>query len=531
MKYPIGIQTFEKIRESGFVYVDKTEFVYNLVHDGKIYFLGRPRRFGKSLLISTLESYFLGRRDLFKGLAIEKLEAEWNSYPVFHIDFNAPDYTRVNALENSLVGYVKEWEAKYGVVADTDLSVGERFAKVLSAARQATGLRCVVLVDEYDKPLLDVLDTQKTIEVEGSEITLEENNRNVLKSFYSTFKKADADLQFVFLTGVTKFSQISVFSGFNQPKDISMDARYDTLCGITDEEIDSYFSQSIADMAEAMGIGPDDIRKSLKQQFDGYHFSVRLKGVYNPFSLLNALDSKDICDYWFSTGTPTYLVRLLRHCNENLDELTGKYYEREQFVDYRATVQQPLPMLFQSGYLTIKAYNERRRKYLLDFPNDEVKKGFVVLVANNYLGLEGSKDIRNLAGLMADAFDEGNMDKLRDILTSFFASIPYSVRRRADERDKERDFQYTFYLILRLLSTYVTYIEKQQSQGRVDCVVETPDHVFIFEFKLDGTAQQALDQIDNMGYAQEYAADARPVSKIGCNFSSSSGTIDDWVVE
>lgn len=530
MKYPIGIQTFEKIIEDGFVYVDKTALVYSLVSNGQIYFLGRPRRFGKSLLLSTLKCYFLGKKEYFKGLAIYDLEKEWKTYPVFHIDFNGPDFTRSGALENCLDGYLKEWEAEYGVTADMSLSLGDRFAKVLSAANAKTGLRCVVLVDEYDKPLLDVMDSQKTVLVDGANILIEEDNRNTLKAFYSTFKKADPNLRFVFLTGVTKFSQISVFSGFNQPNDISMDNDYDDICGITDEEIDRYFTQSIKDLSEVLDMGEEEVRLVLKQQFDGYHFSSRLKGVYNPFSLLNTFQKKQINDYWFASGTPTCLVRLLSHCNESLDELTGRFYEREQFIDYRANAQQPLPMIFQSGYLTIKAFNQRRRQYLLDYPNDEVKKGFVSLVANDYLGLAGGKSVESWVCQFVDALDCANLDRLRNLLTSFFASIPYTARRSKADHDLEHDFHYTFYLILRLLSTYETFIEKPQSQGRVDCVLETPDYIYIFEFKLDGTADEALTQIDEKGYAAEYSADSRKIFKIGCSFSSETGTVSDWKV-
>lgn len=530
MKYPIGIQTFEKIIEDGFVYVDKTALVYGLVSGSQIYFLGRPRRFGKSLLLSTLKCYFLGKKEYFKGLAIYDLEKEWKIYPVFHIDFNGPDFTRAGALENCLAGYIKDWEAEYGVAAELSLSLGERFAKVLAAANAKTGLRCVVLVDEYDKPLLDVLDSQKTVVVDGESMSIEEDNRNTLKAFYSTFKKADPNLRFVFLTGVTKFSQISVFSGFNQPNDISMDNDYDDICGITDEEIDRYFTQSVKDLSAALDLEDEEVRSVLKQQFDGYHFSSRLNGVYNPFSLLNTFQKKQINDYWFASGTPTYLVRLLHHCNESLDDLTGRYYEREQFIDYRANAQQPLPMIFQSGYLTIKAFNQRRRQYLLDFPNDEVKKGFVSLVANDYLELTGGKSVESWICQFVDALDCADLDRLRNLLTSFFASIPYTARRSKADHDLEHDFHYTFYLILRLLSTYETYIEKPQSQGRVDCVLETPDYIYIFEFKLNGSADEALAPIAEKGYASEYSADSRKIFKIGCSFSSESGTVSDWKV-
>ena len=359
MKYPIGIQSFERIIEDGYVYVDKTHLVYDLTHSGGIYFLSRPRRFGKSLLVSTLENYYLGRKELFKGLAMEKLEKEWNVHPVFHVDFNGGNFKNAGELEKKINFIISEWEKQYGLTGHAEeLGLGDRFTEVLCAAHEQTGRRAVVLIDEYDKPMLDVLDT---------DVTLEDRHRNVLKAFYSVFKAADKHLQFVLLTGVTKFSQVSVFSGFNQPKDISMDARYETLCGITQEELDRYFTEQMAEMAATNQCTPEEMRQTLKLQYDGYHFSKKMTDVYNPFSLLNALDSMDIRNYWFSSGTPTYLIRLLAHFKENMNELTGKYYPPEEFIDYKADVERPLPMIYQSGYLTIKDYDMRRNRFLRIF--------------------------------------------------------------------------------------------------------------------------------------------------------------------
>ena len=380
MKYPIGIQSFDRIREDGYVYVDKTALIYNLVKEGTIYFLSRPRRFGKSLLVSTIKHYFLGHKELFQDLAIEGLEKEWLEYPVFHIDFNGVNFLQSGKLEEILEGTISQWERIYGKSQDfTD--VGRRFAYVLHEAHRRTGRRCVVLVDEYDKPMLDVLDTGVRVEADGQEFLLEEWNRNFLQGFYSVFKAADADLQFVLLTGVTKFSQVSVFSGFNQPQDISMDARYDALCGITQEELEHYFAEPIAAMAKKEKKTVELMKEELKSQYDGYHFSDGMTDVYNPFSLLNVFAKGVMRDYWFSTGTPSYLMRLLSHSDKDLDELTGKYYDPEEFVDYRATVEKPLPMIYQSGYLTIKDYDPEFRTFLLDFPNNEVRRGFVSLVA------------------------------------------------------------------------------------------------------------------------------------------------------
>lgn len=527
MKYPIGIQSFERIISEGYVYVDKTDLVYELTR-GSIYFLSRPRRFGKSLLVSTLENYYQGKKDLFKGLKIDALEKEWKSYPVFHIDFNSDNFSVPNTLQTTIDRYVSDWELEYGVAPDEELGLGRRFGRVLKAAHQQTGSRCVVLVDEYDKPLLDVMGLHETVRVNNADITLEENHRNILKGFYSTFKLADGDLQFVLLTGVTKFSQISVFSGFNQPNDISMSPRFETLCGITDDELEHYFHAEIQELAGVYKLTYEAMRAELKRRFDGYHFGGEMEGVYNPFSLLNTFFNMKIRDYWFRTGTPTYLVRLLQDNHENLNDLTGKYYDESEFVDYRADREMPLPMIYQSGYLTIKDYDDEMECYLLDFPNDEVKKGFVTMTANSYLSTR--EDAGSWVRSAVIALKRGEPDKFRTLLTSFLSCIPYTVRRKENETEKERYFTYTLYLIFRIASCYVTYIEKEQSYGRLDCCVETPKHVYIFEFKLDGSADDALQQIEDRGYANEFLASGKEIYKIGVDISSKTGTVNGWKV-
>ena len=520
MKYPIGIQSFERIIEDGYVYVDKTDLIFRLTHEGSIYFLSRPRRFGKSLLVSTLENYYLGRKELFRGLAIDSLETEWAVHPVFHVDFNATNFTKENTLEQKLKLYLSEWESRYGLpLSEGHYDLGDRFVRILETAHRQTGRRAVVLVDEYDKPILDVLDV---------DTSLEERHRNVLKAFYSVFKGADSHLQFVLLTGVTKFSQVSVFSGFNQPDDISMDARYETLCGITQEELQRYFAGPIRELSTVYGCTEQEMLQRLKEQYDGYHFSEHLTDVYNPFSLLNAFGKKNIRDYWFSTGTPIYLIRLLSHFKENMNELTGKYYAPEEFIDYKADVERPLPMIYQSGYLTVKAYDRDFNTFLLDFPNNEVKNGFLTMLSAAYL--QPKEETGGWIRSLVQALRRGEVEQVRTLFTSFLSSIPYTMRRKEDEAERERYFQYTFYLILRLVSVYTVYVEKAQSQGRVDCVLETSDYVYVFEFKLDGTASEALQQIEAKGYAREYAADSRKLYKIGASFSSETGTIDDWAV-
>ena len=528
MKYPIGIQSFDQIRNDGYVYVDKTALIYQLVTTGKIYFLSRPRRFGKSLLVSTLEHYFLGHKELFKGLAMEQLEKDWLEYPVFHIDFNNTQFEKSGNLENKINIYLTAWEQIYGALPVKG-DLGDRFAYVLEQAHKQTGRRAVVLVDEYDKPILDVLDSGKMTVEDDQEILLEEQHRNILKGFYSVFKGADAHLQFVLLTGVTKFSQVSVFSGFNQPDDISMVRDYESLCGITKDELLSVFGDSIHLLADELNLNEEQTIQVLKDRYDGYHFGKRMTDIFNPFSILKCFRHLSVEDYWFASGTPTYLVRLLNHYGEQLNEMIGQYYFPEEFIDYKATVEQPLPMIYQSGYLTIKRYNRDLNTYLLDFPNNEVKKGFLTLVASNYL--QSKERVTSWIQQAVMALQRGRLEQFRDQLTAFLASVPYSMRRKQDEREYERYFQYTFYLLLRLLSVYTVYNEMEQSQGRVDCIVETPNYVFIFEFKLDGSAEQALQQIKDKGYAKPYLTDPRKLYQIGVNFSSETGTIEGFKYE
>lgn len=532
MKYPIGIQSFDRIRKEGYIYVDKTALVYDLVTSGSIYFLSRPRRFGKSLLISTLEHYFLGHKELFRGLAIDALEKEWTVYPVFHVDFNGGNFTKHGELEQMLNTIVMQWERIYGS-DEIETTLGDRFQGVIRRAHRLTGQRVVVLIDEYDKPILDVLDTEASfVDGAGCRILLEDEHRNLLKGFYSTFKAADADLRFVMLTGVTKFSQVSVFSGFNQPNDISMDKRYEALCGITQEELEQTFAEPIRQMADCFDIDEEEMKSILKRQYDGYHFSPAMKDVYNPFSLLNAFSKQMIRDYWFASGTPTYLIRLLNHSNEQMNNLTGKYYKSQLFIDYKADVEMPLPMIYQSGYLTIKGYRPMTDTFLLDFPNNEVREGFLTLVASSYLK---SREER-FSSWITDAVEllnVGEVEPFCESLAAFLASIPYdSHDALKDLKASEKHFQYTFYLILRLIGVYCLAIrcEDRQSYGRVDCTLELKEYVYILEFKMDGSADEALEQIEAKGYAKPYAVDPRTVVRIGMNFSSQTRTIAEWKV-
>ena len=519
MKYPIGIQDFAKLIKEGWVYVDKTALVYQLVSTSSICFLSRPRRFGKSLLISTLEYYFKAQKDLFKGLAMEKLEQDWIEYPVFKIDFNGVNFAEEGKLNDTLINYyLAEWEKTYGETP-ADIPLGKRFELILRRAYEQTGHRAVVLIDEYDKPILDVLDSP-----------MEDINRNILKAFFSTFKSADAYLRFVMLTGVTKFSQVSVFSGFNQPIDISMNTTYEALCGITKEELLSYFGEAITTMATKYRCDRQEMIAKLKSQYDGYHFSESMTDIYNPFSLLNAFYNNTIYDYWYASGTPTYLRKLLNHNKEQMNELTGKYYAPEMFIDYKADVEKPLPMIYQSGYLTIKSFDIDSGEYLLDYPNNEVRKGFLSMIANDYFKTR-DMDMDSWISSSVRLLKKGETDEFHDSLTAFLSGIPYDSHESIkDPKVMEKHFQYTFYLILRLLGGAGCHLlnEQVQAKGRVDCILEYPNFVYIFEFKLDGSAEDALKQIEDKNYAKPYLTDQRKLIKIGVNFSSDSRTVEDW---
>jgi len=541
MKYPIGIQSFETIRRDGYVYVDKTDLIYKLAQ-GHVYFLARPRRFGKSLMVSTLKAYFEGRRDLFEGLKIMDLETEWTKYPVISFDFNGIVPSLENGLRSNIKSTLQKVERQYDIaplVIDGENNIADnvslRFNYLIEELHRKTNQRVVVLIDEYDKPLLDLVETNRP----GDKEQLD-GNRELLKTFFSIFKSTDDHLRFVMLTGITKFSQVSMFSGFNQPDDISLVSRFDTLLGITEEELHTVFAEGISELADSLGVDEEETKAQLKQRYDGYHFSKRMIDVYNPFSILNTFANLDMRDYWFSSGTPSYMVRLLSKSQEEVMTYTGRYFPEQMFIDYKADTEMPLPMFFQSGYLTIKAVDRRFNTYLLDYPNNEVKQGMLTLLANQYL--QSKEDAPSWVNQMVYALECGNLDLVRRLFTSFLAETPYSMRPKKDQKDRERlrvgeqssgmlYFHYTFYLLMRLISCYTVYTEKQLSEGRADCIIETPKYVYIFEFKLDGTADEALQQINERGYARAYEADARALYIIGASFSSKTGTIEEWKIE
>lgn len=516
MRYPISVQDFGTIINGDYVYVDKTDLIYMLAQK-HVCFLSRPRRFGKSLLISTLEAYFSGKKELFEGLKINALEKDWENYPVFRIDFAGGDYSNADELQNKMEKLLGTWERKYGKDA-LCITLSDRFQYVLEQAEIQTGQKAVVLIDEYDKPMLDVLGT-----------ALEEKNRNTLKGFYGTFKAADAHLRFVLLTGVTKFSQVSVFSGFNQPEDISMNSCFEAICGITEAELHQYFAEPITRLAASKKYSEEKMKTVLKNQYDGYHFSGSMQeDIYNPFSILNVFNSMRVEDYWYRSGTPAYLAKLLEGHSVNMQKLIGQAYTSDYFIDYRADAEDPLAMLYQSGYLTIREYDSDYEEYVLDYPNNEVRRGFVTLTANSYFGkIEERPDnwVKNLDRMLRRC----DLDGIRDAFTAFLASIPYEANKDERAKDFETHFSYTFYLINRLLSCYCTLIEKQNSKGRADVIIETDNDIFIFEFKLDKSATSALKQIEEMQYAVPYLTDLRPVHKIGVMISSKSRTVEEWL--
>ena len=522
MKYPIGIQSFDQIIGDGYVYVDKTGLIYQLVKGGKIYFLSRPRRFGKSLLVSTLKCYFQGRKELFKGLAIDKLETEWAEYPVFHIDFNGTDFTRSGKLDDIIGGTVGTWEKEYGRTTEFE-DIGKRFAYVLQQAHQRYGRRCVVLVDEYDKPILDVLDTGYTATIDGKERLLEDIHREILKSFYSTFKLADEDLQFVLLTGVTKFSQVSGFSGFNQPADISMAEQYETLCGITQEELEHYFAEPIEALAKKYETTFEGMKTMLKHRYDGYHFSDNLTDVYNPFSLLNAFSDGMLESYWFGSGTPTYLIEMLRKFDVQPSEIEGIEAVAEDFDAPTERMENITPLLYQSGYITIKEGYPYGGIYRLGIPNKEVRTGLMSSLLPNYVQRK-SQQGRVTIVKMSVAVSEGRMDDALRLLQTFLSTVPY-----CNHTNYEGHYQQLLYVIFSMMS-YEVDVEVRTPRGRVDVVMRTATRLYLIELKLDKSADRAVEQINLKNYAERFALCGLPVVKVGINFDSEKGTIEDWKI-
>ncbi|MCE8549540.1 ATP-binding protein [Bacteroides fragilis] len=512
-KLPIGIQTFEKLRRGDYLYVDKTDFVWKIASTSTPYFLSRPRRFGKSLLLSTFEAYFEGKRELFEGLAIAGMEKEWKRYPVLHLDLNAEKYDSTRALTEILSRQLTQWELKYGKGVDEETLAG-RFSGVIRRASEQAGCGVVVLVDEYDKPLLQAL----------GDNALLDDYRKTLKAFYGVLKSSDRYLRFVFLTGVTKFAQVSVFSDLNQLNDISLDFAYATICGITKEELLTTFIPELERQAVANDMTLEEAIETMTRKYDGYHFHPKGAGAFNPFSVLSSFNKLEFGSYWFQTGTPTFLVELLKRSDYDLRTLIdGVEAPASSFMEYRVDANNPIPLIYQSGYLTIKDYDKRFGNYLLEFPNDEVRYGFLNFLVPFYTPMKDD-DQGFYIGKFVYELEHGDYDSFLTRLQAFFADFPYELNDKT-----ERHYQVVFYLVFKLMGQF-TDAEVRSARGRADAVVKTPKYIYVFEFKLNGTAEQALRQIDDKGYLIPYQSDGRELVKIGVEFSAEQRNIGGWLL-
>ena len=517
-KLPVGIQSFEKIRTCDNLYVDKTEYIYNLVHTDVPYFLSRPRRFGKSLLISTLKAYWEGKKELFAGLSIEKAEEShpeaWESYPVLHFDFNKADYLQDGALEAVLEAHLNEWEKLYGQTTK-NAPLGVRFGQIMRLAYDTTGKRCVILVDEYDKPLIETMENEPLVA----------RNKAVFKGFFSALKSEDDYIRFILITGVTKFNKVSIFSDLNQLEDISFDQTYAGICGITEEELTDSFMPEIEAMATDHNISTSDCLSRLRTTYDGYHFSPDGVGVYNPYSLFCALKKKRFASFWFETGTPTFLVKQLKQIDFDVRRFSDSTIQSTEALlsDYRGDNPDPVPLLYQTGYLTIKDCSDGE-VYTLGFPNEEVSYAFLQSLMPEYVSEYGAGTGKDVFALKR-YIETGDTDGIKNMLTALFAGISYSNT----STPFEHYFQTIIYIIFTLLGKY-TICELHTSEGRIDCVVETRKFVYLFEFKRDKTADEALNQIADNHYSDVYAADPRKVFKIGVNFDSDKRQMSEWKV-
>ncbi len=510
---PIGIQDFESLRKGGFLYIDKTEQLYRLANTGRYYFLSRPRRFGKSLTVTTLEAYFRGKKELFKGLAIEQLEKDWAEHPVLHLDLNTQQYDAPEKLTRVLNEALAGWEQLYGAnPAEVDLS--RRFQGVIRRASEQSGRGTVILVDEYDKPMLQAI---------GNE-PLADEYRDTLKAFYGALKSMDRYIRFGLLTGVTKFGKVSVFSDLNNLEDISRDNRHVEICGITEGELRGKLTGYVEGLAKANKLTEEETYAKLKEYYDGYHFTEDAPGLYNPFSLLNTLAKQTFGSYWFETGTPTYLVELMQAHHYDLYRMAHEETGAETLdcIDPHQT--DPIPVIYQSGYLTIKGYDPEFGLYTLGFPNREVEEGFVKFLVPYYTPFSQRESTFEVSRFVKE-IRTGDIEGFFRRLQSFLADTPYELARNV-----ELHYQNVLFIVFKLMGFYVQ-AEYHTSQGRVDLVLQTTDYVYVMEFKLEGSAEEAMQQIEEKGYARPFAADRRKVYKIGINFSQETRNIEKWLVE
>ena len=512
MKYPIGIQNFGEVRREGYAYVDKTALMWKMVSEGKYYFLSRPRRFGKSLMVSTLEAFFSGSCELFKGLYVDSVEWDWQQYPILHIDLNVKKYETREDLDKILNRHLEKWEQLYGSpYSDRDLE--ERFLHVVEYAHEKTGKQVVILVDEYDKPLLQAIGNEE----------LQNAYRSTLKAFYGVLKSCDAHIKFAFLTGVTKFGKVSVFSDLNNLEDLSILPQYSTICGISEAELYQYFDEGVQLLAEANQMTKTECYARLRRDYDGYHFCEGSTGMYNPFSVLNTLKNKTFRDYWFETGPPSFLVYQLKKTGYPLEALTTEELSTVTLNSIDIMDENPLPLLYQSGYLTLKSYDARFDEYKLGFPNREVEEGFIKYLLPFYTPKNDDKTAFSIGRFVKDV-EKGDAEGFTRRLSNFFATGDYQVMGNL-----EIYFQNTLYVFFRLMGFYVD-VERHTTNGRMDIVIQTPQYIYIIELKMNQTSAIALEQIEQKGYADSLAGDPRKLFKIGMNFSTESKKFDDCAI-
>ena len=522
-KYPVGIQTFERLREEGYVYIDKTDLVWKMTHESPFVFFSRPRRFGKSLLSSTLRSYFEGRRDLFEGLKIMALEEEWEQYPVIHLDISTaksqPDATE---LQNALIFAMLPWAEKYGR-GELEETPGRLLAGMIRRAYEQTGKQVAVIIDEYDAPLLEVLHEEERLP----------EFRRVMQELYVPLKASEPMIRFCFITGITKFSQLSIFSTINNLKNITLLPQFSAICGITEQELVTDMAEDIRQMAEAFGCTPEEMHSKLKSKYDGYRFTMKSEEIYNPYSLMNAFGDKMLQNYWFSSGTPSYLIRQMQHFRTDIMGMENIEAPATAFDRPTEAMDDALPLLYQSGYLTIKGYDRDADSYFLAIPNNEVRVGFVEGLLPTYVGLRGSDVQVGFAMKFWRALKRNDIAQAIEDMKAFLAGVPYVEgfkKKLAEVSNYEGFYEYTFYLIFNMLNVYAR-TQVKCAGGKIDFVVKMPDTVYVFELKVGGTAQEALDQINSRGYALPYATDSRRVVKVGVQFDRDTMTVGEYLVE
>ena len=514
--YPIGMQTFSEIREEDFLYVDKTEYIYRMTHtSGKYFFLSRPRRFGKSLLVSTMQSYFEGKKELFKGLVIDKLEKEWMEYPVLHFDMSGGKHMEPEQLELYL-GYILEDQEKKWGINEPRIGANNRLIDLINTAYEKSGKQVVVLIDEYDAPMLDVAHEKEQLDV----------LRNIMRNFFSPLKYSEAKLRFVFLTGITKFSQVSIFSELNNITNVSMDDEYAGICGITKEELLENMSDDIDMLADALGYSREMMIAKLKENYDGYHFSKKSPDVFNPYSLLNCFSKKELGAFWFSSGTPTYLINMLRQFGVLPTDIAPTEAVSSSFNAPTENMKTITPLLYQSGYVTIKEYDPETRIYTLDIPNKEIKVGLFDNLLPNYVDGVSAERGNVAIAKMALLIGKRNMDGALHLLQDFLGTVPY-----CNVTNYEGHYQQMLYIIFTLLTNYLVDVEVHTPRGRVDIVLLTKTDLYVVELKLNKSAQAAMQQINLKNYRQRFALCGLPITKVGINFDSTQGTIEDWVIE